>query len=159
MKYLIFIASFAYYQNGFAQMLLSPFGGVAETSGECISFSLGEVAVTTLQNPANALTQGFEQPTILPKEEEMDLFIPNGIIVDDNGGNNLFKIENLEAYPNNEIYILNRWGETLFHANPYQNDWKGYYNNEPLPQATYYYIFYPEKGKNQTVKGNLYVLR
>jgi len=158
MKYLTTIICLVLVHCLQAQMLLSPFGGVAQNDNDCLSYSMGKIAVTTLQNSANNLTQGFEQPNIRT-EETIEIDMPNGIILDDDAGNGIWKIDNIADYPNNEVYILNRWGETLFYAAPYMNDWNGYYNGRALPQATYYYVFYPEKGAKELVKGNLYVLK
>jgi gliding motility-associated-like protein len=44
-------------------------------------------------------------------------------------------------YPNNELTILNEWGDVVFTASPYKNDWKGTYSGKPLPDGTYFYIF------------------
>ncbi len=143
-----------------AQTLITSFGGFFESSdGGCLSFSVGELAVETLAGTSKALTQGFQQPDLLlrpPTPHSINII--NGLIVDDEGGNNIFTIRGLEEYPENELFILNRWGEVLFHAQPYLNDWKGYYENRPLPQATYYYVL--KFDPNQTaMKGNLYILK
>jgi gliding motility-associated-like protein len=48
-------------------------------------------------------------------------------------------------YPNNELMIFNEWGDVIFTASPYKNDWKGTYNGKPVPDGTYFYIFKEDK--------------
>lgn len=142
----------------YSQQLISAFGGNIESQGSSISFSVGEVVVPTLENEAGAITQGFQQPEIVVVEK-LDLSYNNGLIVNGEGSNGLFLLQGIEAYPNNKIVILNRWGEIIFQAQPYLNDWDGTYNNTPLPQATYYFVFSPDQSKKEVVSGNIYVLR
>ena len=39
------------------------------------------------------------------------------------------------------IIIFNQWGAVVYKAFPYNNDWSGTYNGEPLPDGTYYYVY------------------
>ncbi|MCC6724109.1 MAG: gliding motility-associated C-terminal domain-containing protein [Saprospiraceae bacterium] len=43
-------------------------------------------------------------------------------------------------FADNVVSIFNQWGDEVFHAAPYQNDWKGTFDGEDLPPATYFYI-------------------
>ena len=43
-------------------------------------------------------------------------------------------------YPNTEIDIYNRWGESVFHSNGYTTPWDGTVKGQNLPVGTYYYI-------------------
>ena len=71
--------------------------------------------------------------------EMPDAFSPNGDLIND-----LFVIPNLENYPNNSVVIMNRWGDEVYSASPYLNDWDGKSQNalygEELPVGTYYII-------------------
>ncbi|HLP52997.1 MAG TPA: gliding motility-associated C-terminal domain-containing protein [Chitinophagales bacterium] len=68
-------------------------------------------------------------------------FIPNAITPDNGDGyNDYWHIRDLERYPDNEVRIVNRWGDEVFFQAPYQNDWTGTWKGEKLPGATYYYI-------------------
>jgi gliding motility-associated-like protein len=48
--------------------------------------------------------------------------------------------------PNNKssIVIYSQWGELVYTASPYMNNWKGTFKDAPLPDGTYYYIFTPD---------------
>jgi gliding motility-associated-like protein len=65
-----------------------------------------------------------------------DVFSPNS-----DGKNDLWIIDNLDLFPQNELQIFNRWGSLVYEAKPYLNDWDGRSKKgDPLPSATYYYI-------------------
>lgn len=70
------------------------------------------------------------------------LIIPEGITPNDDGRNDLLRIENIEAYPENEVVIVNRWGQTVFRRQNYSNTnpWDGTHNGSPLPQGAYYVV-------------------
>src|SRR5690606_731127 len=57
--------------------------------------------------------------------DETELSIPGGFSPNGDGVNELFIIEGLDAYPNNALTIFNRWGDIVFTAEPYNNDWNG----------------------------------
>jgi gliding motility-associated-like protein len=67
-------------------------------------------------------------------------FIPTGISPNGDGVNDFWHIRWLYKYPQNEVTIINRWGDVVYRAAPYNNDWYGTYNGKKLPEATYYYI-------------------
>lgn len=61
------------------------------------------------------LNLGCESPIVIPQ-----LFTPNA-----DGKNDVFVIEGLERYPNNTVNIYNRWGNLVYSATNYQNNWDG----------------------------------
>jgi large repetitive protein len=68
----------------------------------------------------------------------------NVITPNNDGFNDALEIEGLDPNaPNNqsEIAIYNQWGNTVYHATSYKNDWRGTFNDNPLPVGTYYFIF------------------
>ncbi len=73
-----------------------------------------------------------------------DCFIPTIITPNDDGFNDQFKIPIEctigEGAAELDVTIFNQWGDAVFHAKPYQNDWSGTYNNEELPAGTYYFV-------------------
>ncbi len=80
-------------------------------------------------------------------ENLVPIHIPNGFSPNTDGFNDTFVIEGLEQYPNNQIIIFNRWGDEVFSAEPYLNDWVGTTTNDKLKiigdqvtEGTYYYI-------------------
>ena len=63
-------------------------------------------------------------------------------------------------YPDNEIIIFNRWGDIVYRAKPYHNDWQGTNNaGQPLPEATYYYVLRLDLSKSIIIRGNVTILK
>ncbi len=73
-------------------------------------------------------------------KDETNIFIPTAITPNGDGSNDQWVIRELVTFPDNEVIILNRWGDVVFSASPYQNDFDGTYNGKELPAGTYYYI-------------------
>ncbi len=59
------------------------------------------------------------------------LFTPNG-----DGKNDAFEVRGLNRYPENELVVINRWGNEVFRQKNYQNNWRG----DGLNEGTYYYL-------------------
>ena len=67
-------------------------------------------------------------------------FIPNTISPNNDGSNDQFLIACLDDFPDNQLSIYNRWGDKVFEAAPYNNNWQGEYERQPLPSGTYFYV-------------------
>ncbi len=88
----------------------------------------------------------------------------NVITPDGDGLNETFFFDELvncpTDYPDNRIEIFNRWGDVVYRAAPYRNEWAG--TNQrggPLPEATYYYILRLDLGEGMVIRGDVTVLR
>lgn len=67
---------------------------------------------------------------------------------------------NPEDYPDNSIIIFNRWGDILYEAEPYNNDWDGRnQSGGELPEGTYYYILRLSLGEGDIIRGDVTILR
>lgn len=71
--------------------------------------------------------------------EPGDIIIYNAFSPNGDGVNEVFKIENIENYPKSELAIFNRWGTMVYTTFGYQNNWKGTYKSNDLPDGTYFY--------------------
>ena len=87
-------------------------------------------------------------------------FSPNG-----DGVNETFEIDCISRYPNNTLKIYNRWGNLVFQAQGYNNEFAGISNGraviqkeEFLPVGTYYYILDLGDG-SQPIADWLYINR
>lgn len=91
--------------------------------------------------------------------------IPNGITPNGDGVNDEFIIPELklnpELYPDNEFIVFNRWGDVVYQAKPYNNDWTGTStgNGKDLPAGTYYFVIRLDIGKGEGYKGDVTILR
>ncbi|MCC6723045.1 MAG: gliding motility-associated C-terminal domain-containing protein [Saprospiraceae bacterium] len=88
---------------------------------------------------------------------------PNGITPNGDGVNDEFVFDILlsgENFPDNEIIIFNRWGDQVYHAKPYNNDWKGTnQNGKDLPAATYYYVLRLNIADGVILRGDVTILK
>ncbi|MCB9196314.1 MAG: gliding motility-associated C-terminal domain-containing protein [Flavobacteriales bacterium] len=100
------------------------------------------VTITVEDENGNQETCSFTVNVICFEE----LFIPGFFSPNGDGKNDLFEINGLLKYPNNEIVIFNRWGNEVFASTNYANDWNGKSSgaltlgNGDLPSGTYYYV-------------------
>ena len=89
-----------------------------------------------------------------------EIFSPNG-----DSKNDTWEIKGLQAYPDNTVTIFNRWGDEVFRAAPYANDWSGSNTGDKslmgkgdLPAGTYYFILDLGDG-NRPVTGYVQLTR
>ncbi|MBC8756989.1 gliding motility-associated C-terminal domain-containing protein [Kordia sp. YSTF-M3] len=76
------------------------------------------------------------------------LQIPSGFSPNDNTINDVWEIECLDNYSDNELIIFNRWGTIVYKTRNYANDWNGECNqnvvlfekNQIVPVGTYFYV-------------------
>ncbi len=81
------------------------------------------------------------------------------VTADGNGWNDVWVVENITAYPDNRIEIIDQRGELVYSERNYQNNWDGKnYKGELLPEGTYYYRIYFE-GSGVQYKGYLLLVR
>jgi gliding motility-associated-like protein len=86
------------------------------------------------------------------------LFIPNLYTPNGDGTNDTFEIRGIELFAENELVIVNRWGNEVFKANNYQNNWTG----EGLNEGTYFYVLKVKESAGtdwQVFKGYITLVR
>jgi large repetitive protein len=90
--------------------------------------------------------------------------LPNAITPNGDGLNDFLEFELLEdpgtIYPDNELLIFNRWGDIVYRARPYNNDWSGRGNDgKELPHGTYYYVLRLNISEGIILKGDVTILQ
>lgn len=65
------------------------------------------------------------------------LSFPNVITPNGDGFNDKWVVQNLQLYQEAQLRIYNRWGQEVYEAKPYTNDFRGM----DLPAGTYFYYF------------------
>lgn len=138
-------------------ILDGPYHGTATISGSMISYVpnpnfSGKDTIVYVICGTNGCGTGCDTSlvkiTVKPDSNPSgpEIKIPQGLSPNGDGHNDSWVIDGLDKYPNNKLTVLNRWGDILFKASPYNNDWKGeannglVQNNTPIPDGTYYYV-------------------
>lgn len=97
-----------------------------------------------------------------PLNNDDAFMIPQGFSPNGDGTNDQFVIKGLSKYPDNKISIFNRWGNKVYEAIPYSNDWDGtvtkglHIGDNILPVGTYFYVIDLGDGSKE-IKGNIYL--
>ena len=94
------------------------------------------------------------------------VIIPEGFSPNNDGFNDTWEIRNLVYAPNNEVILVNRWGETVYRMVNYNNSFDGTPNRPTsgvsgdgrLPEGTYYFLFY-DRTNNQQFDGYVFIAK
>lgn len=91
---------------------------------------------------------------VLFDEHYPNVTMPKLLAPHDLGDAKVFRIEKIEDYPENELQILNRWGNTILTFKNYKNQtaWDGTVNSGLLPAGAYYYLFQAQDPKGKPLK-------
>jgi len=136
------------------------------------SWTFGDGSTATSTNPSMTFTAGGNYTVTLVSSNGIcsdtytieiqvagdygpvpQLFTPNG-----DTKNDLFYIKGLDIYPKNKLQVFNRWGNIIYEASPYKNDWDGTPNKSSmgtgkLPTGTYFIILDLGDEKEEIYKG------
>lgn len=85
------------------------------------------------------------------------LFIPNAFSPNDDGINDTWKIEPLEAYPLAVLKVFNRYGQMIFSNNGTSKQWDGKYKSTKQPVGAYPYTIDLRNG-SPIIKGIVYLV-
>jgi len=87
--------------------------------------------------------------------------VPNVITPNGDGLNDEFFFEAIGngTFLNADLQIFNRYGDQVFRAQPYQNDWRGQNNSDKaLPHGTYYFVLKLDASGQNIIKGNVTIM-
>ena len=109
--------------------------------------------VTDSKNCVNSDTVTIHVLKLTYDGKITSLFTPNG-----DGVNDTWYLENIQEFPDNEVIVYNIYGQEVFRKKGYNNDWKGTFNGEDLPDGTYFYVLRFDS-TDTVFKGSLDILR
>lgn len=95
---------------------------------------------------------GRTETGVFNVEIDCDIIIPNVFTPNNDGQNDFWVIDGIRSIPNT-VRVFNRWGNVVFEANNYQNNWRG----TGLPDGTYFYEVKVER-RNEVFTGHLTIL-
>lgn len=155
--------------SGNLTIISQPANGTASVSGNSITYTPNsgffgtETLTYQLCSPICPTICDTAVVTIIVNQVT-PLIIMSGMSPNGDGKNDVFIIQGLENYPNNRLSIINRWGDLVFEAAPYNNDWGGNANvgivitENVCPDGSYFYVFIPEPGATP-IKGAIELRR
>ena len=101
------------------------------------------------------IADSIEVKTLCTDLVMYEIFTPNG-----DGVNDTWVVEGIENFPDSQLEIFNRWGERVYLATGYQNDWNGTTSSgTELPAGTYYFILQLNDGTGTIHRGAITLLR
>ncbi len=146
---------------------------IGVTTGNIINWNFGDGNTSTVYSPNNtfvntgtytvvlSVSNGLcsDADTIVINVNVATIFIPEILTPNGDGLNDVFNIKGIEYFPDNELFIFNRWGNLVYKIKSYKNTWDGTPNaegktgNNKLPPATYFYLLNLGDKDNQVFKG------
>ena len=125
------------------------------------SINIGQAGLYTV-TAVNSLGCSMGQSTVFVSVISCGIIIPEVLSPNNDGKNDAFFIEGLDAYPNTKVWIHNRWGTEVYQSDNYQNDWDGKsqsklnFQGDDLPEGTYFYILQLGGVEGQPNVGEIY---
>ena len=109
------------------------------------------VTVTTTNGCVKVNSAAIIAGTNVEQLVIVNTFSPNG-----DGINDTWVIKNIELYPDNELTVVNRWGNEVYHMIGYHNNWDG----SGLTDGTYfYYLKVNMCNEDSSYKGYVTIVR
>jgi gliding motility-associated-like protein len=89
-----------------------------------------------------------------------NVLLPNIITPNGDGKNDVWKLNDKINLNGSHLVIFSRWGETVYEADSYNNDWGGTYKgtSKKLPDGTYYYVLSVPARNNHIYKGAISII-
>ncbi|HUH33288.1 MAG TPA: gliding motility-associated C-terminal domain-containing protein [Daejeonella sp.] len=116
---------------------------------EDITYTLTVVS----EDGCNKMAQDAVSIRVLKKLIVPNAFTPNGDMVNDN-----WRIAALNTYPEANITVFNRYGDSVYKSVGYDREWDGTFNGKALPVGVYYYII-DLKTEGPVLKGSVSIIR
>ncbi len=132
---------------------------LSATNLDAGSYSL---TITNLSCTSTPSTVIIIVDSCLSEDTIVDFNLPEGFSPNNDGTNDLFVIRGIDRFPANTFVIFNRWGNKIFEASPYKNEWDGKstmgvrIGGDELPVGTYFYLL--DLGNGSAIyKGTIYL--
>jgi gliding motility-associated-like protein len=89
--------------------------------------------------------------------QNCEIIVPTAFTPDGDNVNDYWEIPDLDyVYPNNKVFVYNRWGNLLYESEEgkYANaPWKGDFKGSKMPVGSYYYIIEMNDAEDRVEKG------
>jgi gliding motility-associated-like protein len=146
-------------------------GNIGAISGNQVPFNVGpgisgedEFTYQVCIDQCVELCDSAIVKVTIPFDANFEVEAPNGITPNGDGLNDQLVFDILqnapEQFEENEIVIFNRWGDIVYTAAPYTNEWGGKNSGgQDLPSGTYYYILRLNINEGQIIRGDVTIVR
>ncbi|KAA5549086.1 ice-binding family protein [Adhaeribacter rhizoryzae] len=116
--------------------------------------SKGIIKVSSVTASCTSEPVSFEAD---PSRAKSNLTIANVFSPNNDGTNDKWEIPNILNFPDNDLVIINRWGNEVYRSKSYQNNWDG----GSLSAGTYFYVLNVKEcdGNYKTYKGYVMMMR
>lgn len=127
--------------GGTVQYSLNPSPSPADTGSTMYNLPAGTYTLTLQDSVGNTLVKTV---IIQASTKECEDTVYHAFSPNDDGLNDLFIISGISRFPENHVYVFNRWGQLVWEGKNYDNKkvvWDGKDSkNIPLSSGTYFYI-------------------
>lgn len=108
----------------------------------------------------NGLKVCFYIPVVLTGKTK-SIQIPSGLSPNGDGINDELEVVSRTPFLNSILKVFNRQGDLVYESQPgYKKEFTGFnWNNEALPNGTYYYIYMPNKTGFADKSGSITIMR
>lgn len=147
--------------NAFSQSLINSTGSTLSDGKYTIEYAIGEIAVNTLSDNQNNLTQGLLQPIIRIKDCNLLTFIPTAFTPNNDNLNDCFGVKQWPLTTSYQFEVFGRWGQSVFKTNNIAACWNGTFNGQPQPMGAYVYMLKATTSVCGTIsaKGSILLIR
>jgi gliding motility-associated-like protein len=111
-----------------------------------LSDSTASVEPLTVTQYVITVTDGCETvstDTMTVELQDCQLQVGNAFSPNGDGFNDFFEIANIQFYPNNTVFVYNRWGKKVLEQTGYTNNWGA---DNDVTAGTYFYVVDPGDG-------------
>jgi len=108
----------------------------------------------------NACEDACDLATVIIQIDEpvnADCYVPNIVTPNNDGDNDVLHISCAPFEANDELMVFNRWGDKVYKATGYMNDWDARFEGDILPAGTYFYVY--KKEDDTVIKGYISIIR
>ncbi len=90
-----------------------------------------------------------------------EITVSNALSPNGDGVNDYLYIEDIDKYPDNQVFVYNRWGNQVFYRKGYSNSdpWDGLWESTDLPVGTYFYVIDLGAASRKKYKGYIQISR
>lgn len=148
-----------------AQIYIPPVNGNANIVGGILDYTpssgfIGNDSIVYILCDASCGSICDTATIYITIEEDIEIRVPNGVTPNGDGVNDVLVINGLSQFEH-ELLIYSRWGDLIFNASPYNNDWNGQSQSatygDKVVDGTYFYILTYTNANGEDVKLNGFI--